>query len=323
MRSLEHSESGRFSRDFSFLAGKFTVDQVAEIVCFHTSIVQPLAQEYTKWAFANLAGLAPGRPQNNGPLTETETMRLMRGFQLYCIIFGVNQFKIGGPMGLNNLGISWLRTLGNPIHFLLERFIRIYMPWEIEEIACVNAFAKDKFDQIFNEADINEEFGRETLVSRAISHGLELLHSACFKEGSRKQLIEDLHTNYLADGTPFEDHRNTSVIGSWPHGEVDHSENRDLRRKKHEWLLSVENTGDQDQEWHPPPAWEILHLGNMEAPEESDDFCRWGYVFWDAARLDRTGARGVLERFYVEESAASSRNEHGSFVDSGDVQAMS
>lgn len=156
MRSLEHSESGRFSRDFSFLAGKFTVDQVAEIVCFHTSIVQPLAQEYTKWAFANLAGLAPGRPQNNGPLTETETMRLMRGFQLYCIIFGVNQFKIGGPMGLNNLGISWLRTLGNPIHFLLERFIRIYMPWEIEEIACVNAFAKDKFDQIFNEADINE-----------------------------------------------------------------------------------------------------------------------------------------------------------------------
>jgi hypothetical protein len=30
------------------------------------------------------------------------------------------------------------------------------MPWDIEEIACVNAFAKDKFDQIFNQANIND-----------------------------------------------------------------------------------------------------------------------------------------------------------------------
>jgi hypothetical protein len=114
MRSLEHSEGGRFSRDFSFLTGKFTVGQVAEIVRFHTSIVQPLAQEYTKWALPNLAELAPESRQSNGSPTETETMRLMRGlylFQLFCIIFGVNEFKIGGPMGLNNLGISWLRTL--------------------------------------------------------------------------------------------------------------------------------------------------------------------------------------------------------------------
>ncbi|KAJ5832723.1 hypothetical protein N7474_001034 [Penicillium riverlandense] len=304
LRSLEHSEGGgRFSRDLSFLIGKYNVDQVAEI----------------------LGWLLKGR-RAMGPLTETETMRLMRGlylFQLFCIIFGVNEFKIGGPMGLSDRGISWLRTLENPIHALLERFTRIYMPWEIEGIACINAFAKDKFDQIFNQADINDEFRRATLVSRAITHGLELLHSAYFKKGSHKQLIDDVHNNYLAEGTCFEVHRDASIFRSWPHRGWNHSGNRDLSTEKHEWLLSGENSRDQDQEWHPPPAWEILPLGNMGALEESDEFCRWGYVFWDAKRLDHTGARGVLERFYVEKSAAPSHNDVGSFVDSGNVEAMS
>lgn len=77
-------------------------------------------------------------------------------FQLFYNIFGVNEFKIGGPVGLNNLGISWLRTLENPVHVHVENLTHMYMPWEIEQIACINAFAKDKSDQIFNQVGIDD-----------------------------------------------------------------------------------------------------------------------------------------------------------------------
>ncbi|GLA90105.1 hypothetical protein AtubIFM56815_005659 [Aspergillus tubingensis] len=50
---------------------------------------------------------------------------------------------------------------------------------------------------------------------------------------------------------------------------------------------------------HPPLAWTLLWKGtysNMLGSYIPDEFHRWGYVMWDAARLERTGAKEVLAR---------------------------
>lgn len=50
---------------------------------------------------------------------------------------------------------------------------------------------------------------------------------------------------------------------------------------------------------YPPLAWTLLWKGtysNMLGSYIPDEFQMWGYVMWNAARLERTGAREVLAR---------------------------
>ena len=53
----------------------------------------------------------------------------------------------------------------------------------------------------------------------------------------------------------------------------------------------------------PPLAWTLMWGGtysNVYGWYIEPDFRRWGYVFWDAARIERTGAEELLLR-QVEE----------------------
>lgn len=59
---------------------------------------------------------------------------------------------------------------------------------------------------------------------------------------------------------------------------------------------------DSDGEY-PPLAWTILWEGtysNMMGGEGVSYIAEWGYVMWDAARLERTGAKEVLARRWRE-----------------------
>jgi hypothetical protein len=52
-----------------------------------------------------------------------------------------------------------------------------------------------------------------------------------------------------------------------------------------------------DSELHPPLAWTWMWWGtysNLYGFYVPDAVRRWGYVMWDAARLDCTGAKEVL-----------------------------
>lgn len=55
-----------------------------------------------------------------------------------------------------------------------------------------------------------------------------------------------------------------------------------------------------DAEAHGPPlAWTLIWDGtysNLYGYCIPDEMARWGYVFWDASRLDGTGAKNVLRR---------------------------
>jgi hypothetical protein len=57
-----------------------------------------------------------------------------------------------------------------------------------------------------------------------------------------------------------------------------------------------------DAEWDakgPPLAWTLIWGGtysNLYGYYVQDVLRRWGYVMWDAVRLERTGAKDVLAR---------------------------
>lgn len=148
---LESYEDRRSSTQYSLLTETLTEDEVVGMAAFHSSIIKPLAQCYARWALANL-GKETRELQSHEPLTRTEERRLMRGlyrFQLCCNLFGVGRYEGGSwRLGMNFQAIDILKT-----------FFCLFEPWEVEEIACIYNFSKEKFDQIFSEIrwDVHEE----------------------------------------------------------------------------------------------------------------------------------------------------------------------
>lgn len=50
---------------------------------------------------------------------------------------------------------------------------------------------------------------------------------------------------------------------------------------------------------HPPLAWTLIWEGTYSSLVGyfiNDKLRKWGYVMWDAARLEKTGAKEVLKR---------------------------
>lgn len=74
---------------------------------------------------------------------------------------------------------------------------------------------------------------------------------------------------------------------------------RDQKQQRRELLPF---TGERDpvtDELRPPQAWTLLWRGtysNLYGYYVQDIIRRWGYVMWDASRLERTGAKEVLAR---------------------------
>lgn len=138
----QHSSSSRPS-----LLNMLTLDEVISMVTFHTSVIKPLLQDYTGWALDTLTEQTKN-PQSHQPLSRTEETRLVRGmyhFQLYCNLFGSSY---ACPWFFRVRGIEILRI-----------FMSIYEPWEVEEMLCINAFAKEKLNKVFNDIhwDVHEE----------------------------------------------------------------------------------------------------------------------------------------------------------------------
>lgn len=122
------------------LAKILTEDEAVSMVVFFSSIVKPLAQHYSAWALANLSS-ETGDSLSHEPLTETEEQRLIRGlyrFQLSCNLFGTTckRTSLESRLGFQSVDI-------------LKIFFCIFEPWEVEEIACIYTFAREKYDQIF------------------------------------------------------------------------------------------------------------------------------------------------------------------------------
>lgn len=75
--------------------------------------------------------------------------------------------------------------------------------------------------------------------------------------------------------------------------------NRDLRQERRDpFPFQGDEVPDANGE-HPPLAWTLIWQGsysNLYGYYVQDVIRRWGYVMWDASRLERTGAKEVLAR---------------------------
>lgn len=146
-------ESYRDKLSYSFspysLLKALTLDEVISIVTFHISIIRPLTQYYTSWTMDNLAKettdlhshvyLKDYEPLSLSKIENTRLVRALYRFQLYCNLFGFSQYWYGRQR-------LWMFSKVD----ILKIFICIYEPWEVEEIACIYAFVREKFSQAFD-----------------------------------------------------------------------------------------------------------------------------------------------------------------------------
>ncbi|KAI0548091.1 hypothetical protein F4679DRAFT_585849 [Xylaria curta] len=286
----------------SIFTESLTEDTAVSMVTFFSSTIKPLVGHYTRWALANLAN-ETGNSHNHEPLSKTEEIRLMRAlyrFQLCCNLFG---------RGYN--GTPWL--LDAPFRSLdiLNIFFCIFEPWEIEEIAFIHTFVKEKYDQIFRDIrwdvhkenpkfkgtpegafDLDDGYGRDNLLKGTVSRGLGLLHTVLFKIRDHAHLVSTMqeHILWLAD------HFLEAALNgpAQLHRRIIQPSDRDQKQTRRDPLPFQGDCG-----LRPPLAWTLIWretYSNLYGALLPEDILRWGYVMWDAARLENTGAKEVLAR---------------------------
>ena len=137
---LKSYDGQRSSTRYSIFVESLTEDEAVAVVAFHSSVVKPLVRQYTDWALINLADVTKNSQSNT--LSKTEETRLLRGlyrFQLCCNLFGADTHRryIEPMFTIESVDI-------------LKAFFCLFEPWEVEEIACIYTFSKDKYDEIFH-----------------------------------------------------------------------------------------------------------------------------------------------------------------------------
>ncbi|KNG81022.1 hypothetical protein ANOM_010876 [Aspergillus nomiae NRRL 13137] len=107
-------------------------------------------QHYTSWALDDLAAETKD-PQSSELLSKIEEecpIRALYRFQLCCNLSGVDCHKFIQKqrlsLGSGEIGVT---------------FLCLFEPREVEEISCIYTFAKERYNQIFNDIcwDIREE----------------------------------------------------------------------------------------------------------------------------------------------------------------------
>lgn len=122
------------------LVNSMSLQEVNQVATFQVSMIEPMVEEYSTWALANV-----GSSVECLPLSSSERMRIQRGmyrFQILCDVFG-NRLK--------DLNISRNR----PRHLRCLRFLSSYEPWEIEEILCINTFFESQYEKKLSEVSVD------------------------------------------------------------------------------------------------------------------------------------------------------------------------
>lgn len=145
----------------------------------------------------------------------------------------------------------------------------------------------------------------QSCVLATLSRGLEHLHAAAFVIESHPELVQEMQKTMRDDlDNPF--------LGCWTHWDEAHWERRihapsekDTRELHWEtFKFQGDKTIDTDGVY-PPLAWTILwdetysnvYGAIVHGVREKSGLGHWGWVMWDAERVERSRARAVIERF--------------------------
>ncbi|GKZ36426.1 hypothetical protein AbraIFM66950_007498 [Aspergillus brasiliensis] len=303
----------------SGLSAGLTLDDAIDMVAFYRRVLKPFTRHYSEWALRNLAKEPEAaHTKIDEPLSESEEHRIIRAlyrFQLCSNVFGVGPNK-------DELDLFGMR-LGFDQSEILVLLEDLYEPWELEEINCINVFAETKCQEIHDAVtwDFNEKNPRfddqerpptpdgamdipqhsKSYLIGTMTQGLDLLQTLFFKVQEHSHLVKIMEQTLVLW---VEEFLGADIFGAfsdmaqrdrraWAPSE------RDKKEERREPLpFRGDNVDDSDRAY-PPFAWTLLWKGtysNMLGSYIPSGFSRWGYVMWDAARIERTGAKEVMAR---------------------------
>ncbi|KAG2420535.1 hypothetical protein HFD88_000147 [Aspergillus terreus] len=292
------------------------VESLTKMLKFHVHVVMPLLSQYTRCAMDHLA-VQTNIPRSADPQTpsRTEETRLMRAlyrFELCCNVFGLGHLShpfVGRPESMNE--------------YVLQHLTAIFEPWELEEISCVHLFAQDKYNQVFDEIrdDLDRDnqrngngwstpegldldahtLERTRLLKGTISRGLKLLHivSQIHDHNTLVSVIDSEMVSldiFIGDGL-MEALSQVTQSRLW--GLQPQSPRNVLVRQR----APMPFRGDQEAENAPSLSWVLLWgetYSNMFGGWTWQSLRRWGYVMWDARRIEQTGPQKLLMQWRHE-----------------------
>ncbi|KAL5343436.1 hypothetical protein BJX70DRAFT_169383 [Aspergillus crustosus] len=307
---LKNYKSYRSPQQTSATRNLPTQEEVISMVRYHLRIVIPQLYNFTNWALSNLCHQTQRGSYPRRALTRTEKSRLLRAlyrFQLCCNLFGVSSLPPGCSFKKFNTSD------------IVAMFLRLFQPWEVEELCCIYAYAEDYYCVVFNiidwhldpsspESDIISRAGvdltdsatRKSLGKRTISRGLRLLSAVVPSMQDHSHLLSIIATNipgHIGGFLDYESLDSTSLITRW-------NQKGFFRRSREQIRYTpIFFNGDQlfnhkkPNELYPPFAWTWIwegHYNNLYGYCLPSDIQRWGYIFWDKKRLEITQANTLL-----------------------------
>ncbi|PYH66547.1 uncharacterized protein BO88DRAFT_468920 [Aspergillus vadensis CBS 113365] len=305
----------RFSARHSDLTAGLELKDAVDMVFFYHSVLKPLTEHYFVWALRNLAIESEAHTKIDEALSESEEHRIIRAlyrFQLCSNVFGVGPNKDELDLFRIDFQLS-----DSEILKLLED---LWEPWELEEINCIYVFAETKCREIHDavtwdfseknprfddqerpptpEGAVNIPQHSRAYLNGTITQGLERLHTLFFKIQEHSELVNVMEQTLVLW---LEEFLEGDVHGAFTHAAQSGRRARapSERDKKEERREPLPFRGDRVDGVYPPLAWTLLWKGtysNMLGSYIPDEIQSWGYVMWDAARLERTGAKEVLAR---------------------------
>ncbi|KAI3395931.1 hypothetical protein diail_642 [Diaporthe ilicicola] len=296
-------------------APELSLDEIIQISGFHTSVIEPLAAEYAAWALKSLPSSEEKAKDYSICLSNTEGRRIQRAMyrlQIFC--------NVCGSAGE---GRSSSQRIDGNVERL--RVLSMFSAWEVEEILSVHEFAKDKYIRVFKEVawDLNEEKNPKyrSIDMTDVNESLLLL----WEDGTVKPHSLNIALRHglrlLADTFQTEDHEQLANImraaivsgSSGEHGGVDGEDwiddsvwdyNQDSRRDQYPSDRDSAQDSrqamlfDGDSLKSPPLGWVLFWMSeysNLFGSHIPEGLRRWGFVIWDAGRLDST-AKDAIER---------------------------
>ncbi|OJI87273.1 hypothetical protein ASPTUDRAFT_114743 [Aspergillus tubingensis CBS 134.48] len=313
----------RSSSRFSNLTEDITREDASDMMAFHFDVIKPFAKHYAEWALSNLAKEPEAsHTKVDEPLSESEEIRIIRAlyrFQICCNLFGLgpHQDHVSGDYQ----DYLFIRPL--KICQILES---LYHPWELEELWSINLFAEGKCTEIIKsiEWDFHEDNPRfdrqgrpwtpdgaidirtydDCYMRGVLTRGLGFLHKILYEIQDHMEVVRIMENNLVILWAEFLGNYGGALDIDTRHDRrLDYPSAEDKREELRDLLPfrgDIVNNSDGE---YSPLAWTILWGGtysNMLGGEGVSYIAEWGYVMWDAARLERTGAKEVLARRWRE-----------------------
>lgn len=121
------------------------LEDVIHLAHFHVLVIEPLTERYATWALASLPTSCEEEQAGQQPLSDTERRRIQRAMyrlQIFCNLCGRE-------------GRSSRHRIEDNVDRL--RVLSMFPPWEVEQILCINEFAKDVYTDVFRQVawDLN------------------------------------------------------------------------------------------------------------------------------------------------------------------------